>query len=56
MKINDIVFMGTPDFAAGCLQTLLDSFSKSATTSAGREIGRQLTRGLLGIFGIGKKR
>ena len=25
MKINDIVFMGTPDFAAGCLQTLLDS-------------------------------
>ena len=38
------------------VQTLLDSFSKSATTSAGREIGRQLTRGLLGIFGIGKKR
>ena len=38
---------------------LMDSFAKSATTSAGRETGRTLTRNLLGIFGLsstGKRR
>ncbi len=34
------------------VQNLMDSFAKSATTSAGRETGRQLTRNLLGIFGL----
>ena len=33
-------------------QQLMDSFAKSATTSAGRETGRTLTRNLLGIFGL----
>ncbi|MBQ8082517.1 MAG: DUF853 family protein [Clostridia bacterium] len=40
-------------------QQLLDSFAKSATTSAGRETGRTLSRNLLGIFGLtstGKKK
>ena len=39
-------------------EQLLDSFTKSATTSAGREIGRTLSRSLLGILGLGtgKKR
>ncbi len=31
---------------------LLDSFTKSATTSSGREVGRQLTRSLLGTLGL----
>ena len=41
------------------VQQLMDSFAKSATTSAGRETGRQLSRNLLGIFGLnstGKKK
>ena len=33
-------------------QTLLDSFAKSVTTSAGRESGRTLMRNLLGVFGL----
>ena len=37
-------------------QTLLDSFTKSVTTSAGREVGRNLTRNVLGIFGLNSKR
>jgi len=37
-------------------QTLLDSFTKSVTTSAGREVGRNITRNVLGIFGLGSKR
>lgn len=35
---------------------LLESFTRSATTSAGRTLGNQLTRSLLGTLGIGKKR
>lgn len=35
-------------------EQLLDSFTKSATTSAGREVGRSLTRSLLGILGLKK--
>ena len=41
------------------VQQLMDSFAKSATTSAGRETGRTLSRNLLGIFGLtstGKKK
>ena len=34
------------------VQTLLDSFAKSATTSAARESGRTLMRNLLGVFGL----
>ncbi len=34
------------------LQTMIDSFAKSATTSAGRETGRTITRTILGILGI----
>ena len=37
-------------------QQLIDSFAKSATTSAGRETGRQLSRNLLGIFGLTSNR
>lgn len=39
-------------------EQLLDSFAKSATTSAGREVGRSLTRSLLGVLGLdnGKRR
>lgn len=38
-------------------EQLLDSFTKSATTSAGREVGRSLTRSLLGVLGLnGSKR
>ena len=29
------------------------SFITSATTGAGREVGRQVSRSILGIFGIG---
>ena len=31
----------------------LNSFISSATTGAGREVGRQVSRSILGIFGIG---
>lgn len=39
-------------------EQLLDSFTKSATTSAGRQLGSSLTRSLLGVLGLngGKKR
>ena len=39
-------------------EQLLDSFAKSATASAGREMGRSLTRSLLGVLGLngGKRR
>lgn len=33
-------------------EQMLDSFAKSAATGAGRELGRTLTRSLLGILGI----
>lgn len=33
-------------------QKLADSFARSVTTSAGREVGRTVTRNILGIFGI----
>lgn len=35
-------------------EQLISSFTKSATTSAGREVGRSLTRSLLGILGLKK--
>ena len=35
-------------------EQLIDSFAKSATTSAGREVGRSLTRSLLGLLGLKK--
>jgi len=35
-------------------EQLIDSFTKSATTSAGREVGRSLTRSLLGLLGLKK--
>lgn len=35
-------------------EQLLDSFTKSATTGAGREVGRSLTRSLLGLLGLKK--
>ncbi len=31
----------------------LNSFLHSAATGAGREVGRQVSRSILGIFGIG---
>ncbi len=33
-------------------QKLADSFARSITTSAGREVGRTVTRNILGIFGL----
>lgn len=33
-------------------EQLLDSFTKSVSTSAGREVGRSVTRSILGILGI----
>ncbi|MBE5786901.1 MAG: DUF853 family protein [Clostridiales bacterium] len=35
-------------------EQLLDSFTKSAATGAGREMGRSLTRSLLGLLGLKK--
>lgn len=35
-------------------EQLLDSFTRSATTAAGREVGRKLSRSLLGILGLKK--
>ena len=37
-------------------EQLLDSFTKSATTSAGRQLGSSLTRSLLGMLGINNGR
>ena len=39
-------------------EQLRDSFTKTATTSAGRQLGSSLTRSLLGVLGLngGKKR
>ena len=36
-------------------EQLLDSFTQSATTAAGREFGRNLSRSLLGLLGLKKK-
>ncbi len=36
-------------------EQLLDSFAKSVSSSAGREVGRNLSRTLLGILGLKKK-
>jgi len=35
-------------------EQLMDSFTKSAATGAGREVGRSLTRSLLGLLGLKK--
>lgn len=35
-------------------EQLLDSFTQSATTAAGRELGRKLSRSLLGLLGLKK--
>ena len=36
-------------------EQLFDSFTKSISSSAGREVGRSLSRTLLGILGLKKK-